>query len=55
MIPLLKDLGFAGVANPVMRTTHGRVMTIPSGCEKLELKLDDVIKTLREKGYDAHP
>jgi len=55
LIPVLKDIGFMGVANPLMRTTHGRTMTIPSGCEKLELNLDDVIKTLREKGYEAHP
>jgi formate-dependent phosphoribosylglycinamide formyltransferase (GAR transformylase) len=54
LIPVLKDLGFAGVANPVMRTTHGRIMTILTGCEHLGLKLEDVIKALREKGFEAH-
>ncbi|MBM4248513.1 MAG: DUF1858 domain-containing protein [Euryarchaeota archaeon] len=53
LIPVLKDLGFAGVANPAMRTTHGRIMTIPKGCEQLGLRLEEVIKTLREKGFEA--
>jgi hypothetical protein len=54
LIPVLKDLGFAGVANPVMRTTHGRIMTIVKGCEHLGLKLEDVVKALKEKGFEAH-
>ena len=34
LIAVLKELGFLGVANPVVRETLGRATTIPKGCEK---------------------
>ena len=34
LIGILKELGFLGVSNPVVRKTLGRVTTIPQGCEK---------------------
>ncbi len=53
LIPVLGDIGFLGVSNPVMRNTHGRTMTIPAGCRKMGLDLEDVVKILGEKGYEA--
>lgn len=49
---IMKDIGFLGIANPVMRNTMGRVMTIPKGCEKMGIDLNEVKKTLREKGFE---
>ena len=31
---ILKELGFLGAANPVVRNTIGRLTTIPEGCKK---------------------
>ncbi len=53
LIPVLKDLGFAGVANPVLRNTHARVMTLRKGCEHLGKDLAEVVKTLEQKGYSV--
>lgn len=47
----LKELGFLGVANPVVRNTLGRVTTIPQGCEKQGKDLAEVIKKLEENGF----
>lgn len=32
LIDILKELGFLGVINPVLRNTIGRKVTIPQGC-----------------------
>lgn len=53
LIDILKDLGFAGAANPVMRNTHGRIMTLNAGIEKLGLDKDSVVKKLKEAGYEV--
>ncbi len=52
LIPVLKDLGFAGVSNPVMRNTHGRIMTINMGIDKLGMNKEAIVKALTEKGYN---
>ena len=52
LIDLLKDLGFLGVKNPIARNTLGRVTTIPQGCKKMGIDLDDVKKILKEKGFE---
>lgn len=51
LIPILKDLGFFGVVNPVVRNTLGRTTTIPKGCERQGKDLNEVIKTLEGKGF----
>ena len=53
LIPVLVDIGFGGVANPEMRTSHGKVMTIPLGVEKFGLELDDVAAVLRGHGFEV--
>ncbi|MFH1327914.1 MAG: DUF1858 domain-containing protein [Candidatus Bathyarchaeota archaeon] len=37
---ILVELGFVGLANPVMRETHGRTTTIPQGCKLHEKDLN---------------
>lgn len=51
LVEILKELGFLGVANPVVRKTLGRVTTILQGCEKQGINLNEVIKKLKEKGF----
>jgi hypothetical protein len=51
LIDILVDLGFLGIANPIMRKTHGQTTTIPKGCEKHGKKLSEVVKRLEEKGF----
>jgi hypothetical protein len=51
LIGILKEVGFLGVANPVVRNTLGRVTTIPQGCEKQGKDLAEVIKKLEENGF----
>ena len=51
LIDILKELGFLGVANPIVRNTLGRATTIPKDCEKQGKDLNEVIKKLEEKGF----
>jgi uncharacterized protein len=53
LIPVLVGLGFAGVANPEMRASHGKVMTIPDGVEKFGLRLEDVVMILKNQGFEV--
>lgn len=53
LIPVLKKLGFAGVANPVTRNTLGRLTTLPEGCMKQGKELEEVIKSLEEAGFSV--
>ena len=51
LITILKELGFAGLANPIVRNTLGRKTTIPDGSKKQGKNLADVVKVLEEKGF----
>ena len=52
LIDILKDVGFAGVANPVARNTVGRVTTLVQGSEKHGLDLSEIQSKLREQGFE---
>ena len=51
LIPVLKEMGFLGVANPVTRNILGRITTLPQGCEKQGKDLQEVIGDLEEAGF----
>lgn len=51
LIGILKEMGFLGVANPIVRNTLGRITTIPEGCKKQGKDLNEVIKKLEEVGF----
>jgi len=51
LVPILKKMGFAGVANPIARNTLGRATTLRKGSERQGKDLVDVIKTLEEHGF----
>lgn len=53
LIEVLKELGFLGVVNPVLRKTIGRVTTILQGCEKQGKDLNEVIEKLKEAGFEV--
>lgn len=53
LIEILKDLGFLGVGNPIIRRTLGKVTTIPEGCRKQGKDLNEVINKLKEKGFQV--
>lgn len=52
LIPVLKEMGFLGVSNPVVRNTLGRVTTLPEGCKKQDKNLDEVLNILRSNGFE---
>ena len=51
LVEILKELGFLGIANPVVRKTLGRVMTLPEGCKKQGKDLNEVLRRLEEHGF----
>lgn len=51
LIKILKELGFIGVVNLVVRKTLRRMTTITRGCKKQGKNLIEVIKVLEEKGF----
>ncbi|MBI2440919.1 MAG: DUF1858 domain-containing protein [Lentisphaerae bacterium] len=51
LIPILKDCGFLGVANPVVRTMLGKVTTLPQACARQGRDLEQVIAALKEQGF----
>jgi hypothetical protein len=53
LIDILKQMGFSGVANPLARRTVGKLTTIPQGCKKLGINLDDAVKKLKELGFEV--
>jgi hypothetical protein len=53
LIPILKEMGFVGVANPVTRNTLGRMTTLPEGCKEQGKDLAEVLAALREHGIEA--
>lgn len=52
LMDILKELGFLGVKNPILRKTLGKVTTIPQGSKKQGKDLSEVIKILKEKGFE---
>lgn len=53
LIPVLAGLGFQGVTNEAMRTTHAKVMTIPKGSAAMGLDLDEIVKALEAQGFSV--
>lgn len=52
LIDILKEQGFLGVKNPIVRKTLGKVTTIPQGCKKQGKDLNEVIEVLNQKGFE---
>jgi len=55
LIDILKEMGFLGVANPLVRKTLGRMTTIHAGCEKQGKNLQEVLERLEGLGFKIVP
>ena len=51
LIEILKDLGFLGLASPIVRKTLGRKTTVPQGCKRHGKDLEEVIEKLKAAGF----
>ena len=50
---VLVELGFTPLANPVMRNTVGRVVSIKKGAAMNGIDLDKIKQTLELNGYEV--
>jgi len=55
LIEVLKELGFAGVAQPALRSTMGKLTTLPEGCDKHGIDLGEVVGKLKALGFEVKP
>lgn len=53
LVDTLFSLGFAGVKNEAMRTSHGRQMTLRTGCSHMGLDLGAVTAALKAAGFEV--
>ncbi|MEM2917900.1 MAG: DUF1858 domain-containing protein [Candidatus Altiarchaeota archaeon] len=53
LIEILYEQGFLGVKNPVMRNTLGRITTLRQGIKKQGKNLEELIRILKEKGFEV--
>lgn len=53
LIDILKEMGFFGVANPVVRNSLGRMTTLPQGCAKQGKDLAEVLEELLAHGFEV--
>ena len=53
LIPVLAELGFAGVTNEAMRTTHAKEMTLNTGSEQLGIDRAKIKSRLEAAGYTS--
>jgi hypothetical protein len=51
LIDLLKNMGFLGVTNPIIRNTVGRKTTLAQGCKLQGKDLSQVIAALEAQGF----
>ncbi len=51
LVDTLAELGFTEIVKPVMRTTVGKVMTIPKGAVMRSMDLSAIIEVLESRGY----
>jgi hypothetical protein len=51
LIPVLAELGFGGVTNEAMRTTHAKEMTLQSGSQYLGIDPAKIKAALEAAGY----
>ena len=53
VLDVLVELGFTPLANPVMRNTVGRVVSIKKGAKLEGTPMDKIIMTLEANGYEV--
>lgn len=53
LVDILYNLGFAGVKNPIVRKTLGRVTTLKQGIQKQKKNLNEVLEVLKQNGFEV--
>ncbi len=51
LIAILKEMGFAGISNPIARNTIGRATTLRNGIERQGKDLKEVAEILSSLGF----
>ena len=51
LLDILVVLGFKPLANPAMRQSVGKVVTLKQGCKLINLPLEQLVNELRWNGY----
>ena len=51
LLDILVDLGFKPLANPAMRQSVGKVVTLKKGCKLINLPLEQLVNELQWNGY----
>ncbi|GAB6086357.1 DUF1858 domain-containing protein [Alkaliphilus crotonatoxidans] len=52
LIEIMVSLGFKDIANPVVRKTAGKIMTLEKGAAMKGIPLKTVLNRLKEEGYE---
>ena len=52
VLDLLVELGFTPLANPLMRQTLGRTVSIAQGAKMKGIDLNQIVNSLKWNGYD---
>ncbi len=55
LIAILKEMGFAGISNPIARNTIGRTTTLRKGIERQGKDLRQVAIVLESHGFVIKP
>lgn len=53
LIDPLYEIGFLGIKNPLLRNTHGRIMTLKDGLKKLSIEFSTLEETLNRYGFEV--
>lgn len=53
LIQIFFEIGLEGVIHPEMRRTGGKNMPVIEGLKQQSVALEDAVKTLAEKGFNA--
>lgn len=51
LVDMMVLLGFTPIANPAIRKTVGRIMTIPKGAEMMDISMEKIVSVLKENGF----
>lgn len=51
LLDILVELGFTPLANPAMRNTIGKTISLKQGCKIIRIDETELINTLRWNGY----
>lgn len=51
LIEIMISFGFKDIANPVVRKTAGKLMTLEKGCRMKGLNMKDLVERLKAEGF----